>query len=108
MLLLAQQGVDSGRAVRISLVQTFLTNFTLLFFILGGFVSLVVRQHVGGALLWIAATAVLGFALVLLATIVLAFRSEFRRRTLVRTTVHLHAIARRVAPRWTPRRGRMN
>jgi uncharacterized membrane protein YbhN (UPF0104 family) len=34
MLLLSQHGVSSGRAVLISLVQTFLTNFTLLLFIL--------------------------------------------------------------------------
>jgi uncharacterized membrane protein YbhN (UPF0104 family) len=48
MLLLSQHGVSSGRAVLISLVQTFLTNFTLLFFILGGIVALVARQHIGG------------------------------------------------------------
>src|SRR5437870_13086230 len=43
MYLLAQLGLASGRAVLISLVQTFLTNFTLLFFIAIGFVTLVVR-----------------------------------------------------------------
>src|SRR5262249_59343306 len=40
MYLLSQQGITSGRAVLISLVQTFLTNFTLLFFILAGFATL--------------------------------------------------------------------
>ena len=107
MLLLAQQGVPSGRAVLISLVQTFLTNFTLLLFILWGFVSLVARQHLGGALLWIASVAVVSFALLVIFAVVLAARPELRRRTLLRLTITTHALGRRIAPRFTPRRAQL-
>jgi uncharacterized membrane protein YbhN (UPF0104 family) len=62
MLLLSQHGVSSGRAVLISLVQTFLTNFTLLIFILFGIVTLVLRQHIGGLFLWLATGTVVAFA----------------------------------------------
>ncbi|HXJ35844.1 MAG TPA: lysylphosphatidylglycerol synthase transmembrane domain-containing protein [Candidatus Eisenbacteria bacterium] len=106
MLLLAQQGVTSSRAVLISLVQTFLTNFTLLFFILGGFVSLVVRKHLGGAFLWITTFAVVAFAVVLVFVFVLAVRPALRRRTLRWVTVTLHRVLHRVARRWTPPRER--
>jgi uncharacterized protein (TIRG00374 family) len=107
MLLLSQHGVSSGRAVLISLVQTFLTNFTLLFFILGGIVTLVVRKHIGGLPLVFAAAAVVGFAVLLVFVFVLAVRPELRRRTLLRLTVTIHALGRRFAPSWTPRRGRL-
>lgn len=107
MLLLSQQGVSSGRAVLISLVQTFLTNFTLLIFILGGMITLVIRKHIGGALLLVATAAVVGFALLLCVAFVLAVNPELRRRTLLRLTVTVHAVGRRIAPSWTPRRARL-
>jgi uncharacterized protein (TIRG00374 family) len=107
MLLLSQHGVSSGRAVLISLVQTFLTNFTLLFFILGGIVALVVRKHIGGLLLVLATTAVVVFALLLVFVFVLAIRPALRRRTLLRLTILVHKVGRRFLPRWTPRRGRL-
>src|SRR5262249_58710790 len=62
MYLLSQQGVPSGRAVLISLVQTFLTNFTLLFFVVAGFATLVLRYSLSEAALAAAATAVVLFA----------------------------------------------
>jgi uncharacterized protein (TIRG00374 family) len=107
MLLLSQHGVSSGRAVLISLVQTFLTNFTLLFFILGGIVALVARQHLGGAILLLATAAVVTFALLLVFAFVLAVRPALRRRTLLYLTVLVHKVGRRTVPRWTPRRGRL-
>lgn len=107
MLLLSQHGVSSGRAVLISLVQTFLTNFTLLFFILGGIVALVARQHIGGLPLALATAAVVVFALLLVFVFVLAIRPALRRRTLLRLTILVHRFGRRFAPRWTPRRGRL-
>jgi uncharacterized protein (TIRG00374 family) len=107
MLLLSQHGVSSGRAVLISLVQTFLTNFTLLFFILGGIVTLVVRKHIGGLMLAIASGAVVAFAALLVWVFVLAVRPELRRRTLLRLTVMLHAAGRRFVPGLTPRRARL-
>src|SRR5262249_31469442 len=107
MLLLSQQGVSSGRAVLISLVQTFLTNFTLLFFILGGIVTLVVRKHIGGIPLWIAVGAVVGFTLLLVFVFVLAIRPALRRRTLLRLTVTTHRLHRPIVPRRAPRPGRL-
>jgi glycosyltransferase 2 family protein len=107
MLLLSQHGVSSGRAVLISLVQTFLTNFTLLFFVLGGIVALVARQHVGGPFLALAVAAVVAFAILLIFVFVLAVRPALRRRTLLRLTVLVHKVGRRLAPGWTPRRGRL-
>jgi len=107
MLLLAQHGVPSGRAVLISLVQTFLTNFTLLLFILGGFVSLVARQHLGGIFLFVATTAVVLFGATLVFVLVLAVRPELRRRTLLRLTVTTHRLLSRIAPRRTPPRRRL-
>ncbi len=107
MLLLSQHGVSSGRAVLISLVQTFLTNFTLLLFILSGIVALVVRKHIGGMLLLFATSAVVGFALLLVFVFVLAVRPELRRRTLLRLTVIAHRLGRRIVPRWTPRLGQL-
>jgi len=107
MLLLSQHGVSSGRAVLISLVQTFLTNFTLLLFILFGMVTLVLRQHVGGLFLWLATGTVFAFAALLVFVFVLAIRPELRRRTLLRLAVTVHALGRRFAPGWTPRRSRL-
>jgi uncharacterized membrane protein YbhN (UPF0104 family) len=98
MLLLSQQGVSSGRAVLISLVQTFLTNFTLLLFILGGMITLVLRKHIGGTLLLVAVAAVLGFALLLCIAFVFATRPALRRRMLVRITITTHRIGHRIAP----------
>lgn len=108
MLLLSQHGVSSGRAVLISLVQTFLTNFTLLLFILFGIVALVVRQHIGGLFLYLATATVVAFAALLVFVFVLAVRPELRRRTLVRLTIVVHRIGRRFMPHWTPKRGRLH
>jgi len=107
MLLLSQHGVSSGRAVLISLVQTFITNFTLLFVILGGIVTLVVRKHIGGLPLFFAAAAVVGFAVVLVFVLVLAVRPALRRRTLLRLTVTVHALGKRFVPSRTPRRAKL-
>ena len=91
----------------ISLVQTFLTNFTLLFFILFGIVTLVVRQHIGGLFLasrpapwWRSPRCSSG-------SFVLAVRRQLRRRTLLRLAIAVHRVGRRFTPRWTPRRGRL-
>ncbi len=107
MMLLAQHGVSSGRAVLISLVQTFITNFTLLFVILGGIVALVVRKHIGGLPLLFASSAVVGFALLLVFVFALAMRPTLRRRTLLRLTVTVHALGKRFLPSRTPRRARL-
>lgn len=107
MFLLSQRGVPSGQAVLISLVQTFLTNFTLLFFILVGFATLVLRHDLPPAALGAATTAVVLFAAGLGFAVVLVYRRRLRRRTLLCLANLTHGVLRRVAPRWTPRRMRL-
>lgn len=107
MLLLGQQGVGSGRAVLISLVQTFLTNFTLLFFIVGGFVSLVLRRQLVGGELVAASVALVLFTAFIVWALFLVGHPRFRRRTLLWIAEALHRILQRVAPRWAPRRVRL-
>jgi len=107
MYLLSQQGVASGRAVLISLVQTFLTNFTLLFFVLMGFVTLVARYDLSSVALVAASAAVIAFSAGLAWAVVLVYQRRLRRRTLLFAAETAHRILRRVAPRWTPRRVRL-
>jgi glycosyltransferase 2 family protein len=102
MFLLSKYGVPSGRAVLISLVQTFLTNFTLLFFILGGFVSLVVRQQLSGPALFVATAALAVFAGVLAYALVLVMNRRLRRLTLFWIGKLAHRLLRRFAPSRTP------
>lgn len=102
MFLLSQYGVPSGRAVLISLVQTFLTNFTLLFFILAGFVSLVIRQELSGAALIASAGALVAFAGVLVYGLVLVINRRLRRLTLFWIGRTAHRLLRRFAPARTP------
>jgi hypothetical protein len=107
MYLLSQQGVQPGRAVLISLVQTALTNFTLLFFILIGFATLVLRYQLSGVALVSASTAVVLFASVLTYAVVLVYHRRLRRRTLLFVADAVHRVLRRVAPSRTPRRVRL-
>jgi uncharacterized protein (TIRG00374 family) len=102
MFLLSQYGVASGRAVLISLVQTFLTNVTLLFFILGGFVSLLTRQQLSGAPLVAAGTLLALFAGTLTYGVVLVFNRRLRRLTLFWMGSVAHRVLRRFAPGRTP------
>ena len=102
MFLLSQYGVPSGRAVLISLVQTFLTNFTLLFFILGGFVSLLIRQQLSGPALIVATAALAVFAGVLVYALVLVINRRLRRLTLFWIGRLAHRVLRRFAPSRTP------
>jgi len=103
MYLLGQRGVRAGRAVLISLVQTFLTNFTLLFFILGGFVSLVVREQLQGGALVAATVALAVFGGVLLYGTVLITNRRLRKLTLFWAARLAHRVGRRVLPSRTPR-----
>ena len=104
MYLLSQKGVRAGQAVLISLVQTFLTNLTLLAFILLGFATLVARHYLPeGTLVGVSAVLVMLTAILAWAA-VLVVRRDLRRRTLFRAADGLHRIMRRVSPRWTPGR----
>jgi glycosyltransferase 2 family protein len=107
MYLLAQQGVPSGRAVLISLVQTFLTNFTLLLVILGGFVTLVLNASLPRPAIVAASVAVCAFTAVLGWAVVLVFNRRLRKRTLFVLANAVHVVLRKVVPRWTPGRVRL-
>jgi uncharacterized protein (TIRG00374 family) len=96
MFLLSTRAVPSGRAVLISLVQTFLTNFTLLLFILLGFATLVLRQSLPTPALAAASAAIVVFASTLAWAVVLFFIADAG-----------HRILRRLFPRWTPGRVRL-
>jgi len=103
MYLLSQEGIRSGRAVLISLVQTFLTNFTLLFFILGGFVSLVIREQLEGGALFAASALLSAFAGVLVYAMVLVVNARLRKLTLYWVAVVAHRALRRLVPSRAPR-----
>jgi uncharacterized protein (TIRG00374 family) len=102
MYLLSQYGVQSGRAVLISLVQTFLTNVTLLIFILAGFVSLLMRQQLTGTPLVLASALLALFAGALLYGVVLLLHRRLRRLTLFWIGNVAHRLLRRFAPSRTP------
>jgi hypothetical protein len=104
MYLLSQQGLPSGRAVLVSLVQTFLTNFTLLFFVLAGFATLVLRYSLSQVALVAATVAVIVFAGGLGYAVVLVYHRRLRRRTLFFLADGAQRIARRIMPNWTPGR----
>jgi uncharacterized protein (TIRG00374 family) len=104
MYLLAQHGVPSGRAVLISLVQTFLTNFTLLFFVLLGFVTLLWQSNLPAAVIVAAGVVTFVFAALLLYGLVLIYRPRLRRRTLFLLADWTHRLLRRLGPAWTPGR----
>jgi uncharacterized protein (TIRG00374 family) len=107
MFLLSQRGVTSGRAVLISMVQTFLTNFTLLLFILIGFTSLLVRHSLPPPALAAASAAVALFASILAYAVLLMYNRRLRRRLLFFIADAGHRILRRLVPRWTPGRVRL-
>jgi uncharacterized protein (TIRG00374 family) len=107
MYLLSQQQVPSGRAVLISLVQTFLTNFSLLAFVLLGFATLVLRESLAPVALGAATTAVVTFTAVLLYAALLVYHRRLRRRTLFFLADTGHRVLRRIVPRWTPGRVRL-
>jgi uncharacterized protein (TIRG00374 family) len=108
MYLLGQHGVASGRAVLISLVQTFLTNFTLLFFILIGFATVVIQNELLPPAVVVASSiAVVLFTAVLVYALVLVYHRRLRRRTLFVLADTGHRVLRRLMPSWTPGRVRL-
>lgn len=104
MYLLAQQAVRPGRAVLISFVQTFLTNLTLLAFVLVGFATLVARHVLPEGTLFGASTVLLILTGTLGLAAFLVLHRDVRRRTLFVVADGAHRILRRLSPRWTPGR----
>ena len=104
MYLFVRRGLPAGAAVLVSLVQTLITNLTLLVFVIGGFLLLLLSHVLVGRGLLVAAILLGGFSLgVLLTTLFILWRG-WRRRVLFTVTSWLHAGVRRVVPRRVPRR----
>lgn len=107
IFLLGKQGVPSSQAVLISLVQTFITNTTLLAFILAGFVNLVMRGALGTVGLASSIAVIVVFVVLLAWGALLAVNRRARRRALLGLAARLHRLGQRIAPRHAPRRGRL-
>lgn len=104
MYLFARRGIPAGSAVLISLVQTLLTNLTLLLFVAWGFGLLLFSHNLVGRDL-IAATALLiAFGIVVIVMCIALLRRRWRRRLLYTTTRLLDRLLERVAPHRRPPR----
>lgn len=107
MMLLSRHGVASGRAVVISFVQTFLTNFTLLLFIMAGLGTLAMREQVPRVEVIAGIVAVIVFGLVLGFATALVVNRRLRRLTLFFLSHRVHQVLQRFVPRFAPRRQRL-
>lgn len=107
MFLLARRRVPAARAVLISLVQTFLTQVTLLLFMLGGLAVLVARHDLAGTALAAGSAAVGVLALLSLLTTVLVVRPGLRRRAIASASHLALRATRLLGPRWQPQRARL-
>ena len=104
MYLFVRRGMPAGSAVIVSLVQTLLTNLTLLLFVIAGFLLLLLSHMLVGRDLVMAAVLLGVFSVVVLATTVFIVRRGWRRRVLLSATALLHVGWRRILPRRAPQR----
>lgn len=108
MYFFRQNGIPVGRAVTISFVQGLMTNLTLLFFLVMGFVFLLTHESLGTAALVSAATLLAIFVLVTLLSLLLLIHPRVRRRVLFWGLEASHVLAKRFLPHHrTPRRVRL-
>ncbi|MBI4514866.1 MAG: flippase-like domain-containing protein [Deltaproteobacteria bacterium] len=99
-----RRAIPSGTAVVISLAQTFLTNVTLLLFVLFGFGYLVLGHNLHG---WALATMVvllIGFSGAAVIALLLLFHRALRRRTLFVLANSAHWLLHRFVPHRKPAR----
>jgi uncharacterized protein (TIRG00374 family) len=104
MYFFTRLGLSSQTAVVVSLAQTFLTNYTLLGFVIVGFLYVFTSRALQGSAL-VASTILLVLALItaLLASLLL-LHTELRRRTLFWAAQTVHRLLHRVLPRHAPAR----
>ena len=107
MYFFLRMNVPSGRAVTISLVQTFITNLILLLFVLAGFFYLLRSHELQGFTLVTTATLSGVFTLATVVAVFLLIHHEVRRRTLFVLAELAHWVLHRIAPRFKPRRVRI-
>lgn len=104
MYLFIRRGIPAGSAVLVSLVQTLITNLTLLIFVIGGFLVLLLSHMLVGRDLFVATFLLGAFSIVVLLTTLLIVRRGWRRRVLFAATELLHFGWRRLMARRAPRR----
>lgn len=99
-----RRGVASSTAVLISLAQTFLTNLTLLGFVLLGFAYLFRAQSLSGSAIVVSGLLLGLFIAVGILCAVLLFNARLRRRTLFYLAQTTHWVLHRLVPHRTPPR----
>jgi hypothetical protein len=99
-----RRNVASGTAVVISLIQTFLTNITLLAFVLFGFGYLVAAGTLHGWALVTTVVLLVGFGAAAVIALLLLFHRRLRRRTLFVLANAAHWLLHRVLPHRRPAR----
>jgi len=104
MYFLNRRAIAMGTAVIISLAQTFLTNATLLGFVLIGFLYLFSTHTLHGYALVITTVLLAGFVAAAIITFFLLFHARWRRRTLFYLSQTAHWVMHRLIPHRTPPR----
>jgi len=107
MYLFARRGIPAGSAVLISLVQTLLTNLTLLLFVVWGFLVLLLSHTLVGRDLIAAGSLLAGFSVVVVAASIALVRRRWRRRLLFMLTRGVDRLLQRVAPHRRPERAKL-
>jgi len=99
--------IAPGTAATISLVQTFITNVILLFFVMLGFAYLLTANTLHGYALITTSTLLICFVLASFIAMLLLFHRALRRRTLFLMAEGVHWGLHRFAPRHKPGRVRI-
>jgi len=98
MYYFTRRSIPPSTAVVISLVQTFLTNISLLVFILLGFVYVLSSQNIDGTALVSTVTMVIVFATFALVSTALLFYRRLRRRSMLLAGRVAYYVISRVRP----------
>jgi uncharacterized protein (TIRG00374 family) len=102
-----QRAIPSGTAVIISLAQTFLTNVTLLGFVLFGFAYLLASGSLHGWALVTTVVLLIFFSAAAIVALLLLFHRRLRRRTLFALANSAHWFLHRFVPARKPPRMRI-
>ncbi len=104
MYFFTRHEIPIGTAVVISLAQTFMTNVTLLLFVLGGFLYLFAAHNLGTTTLIVIGVLLAFLVAAAIAAAVLLFHARLRRRMLFWLAQTAHWFMHRTVPHRTPPR----
>lgn len=104
MYFFIRSAIAPGTAVIISMLQTFVTNVVLLFFVVLGFSYLLAAHELRGFALIATVVLLAVFVLTALLFVLLLFHRALRRRTLFLGAELAHWFLERFVPRHSPRR----